>query len=275
MFPRRCVAERSILGFFAKTNKTSDLLGAILSIPRNLRLLYVHAYQSWVWNEMASERIRIYGNKLQIGDLVDTSAHTSDQSLIAAGEEPLKKNGKGFKEDKHSNIILITKNEELEKYSIEDLVLPLPGYDVLYPHNEMMNSYKKFMEVHGFDPNNMKRKQKDFSLPGSYRKVLVRPKDYEFKLVRYDDPDKEINISDESKAEPLHDGKYLALVLQFTLPTSSYATMCLREVLKSDTSSVYHHELSKATKLGANMGDTVVGDCSVGDDNQMLDAAIR
>jgi tRNA pseudouridine13 synthase len=100
----------------------------------------------------------------------------------------------------------------------------------------------------------------------------VRPKDYEFKLVRYDDPDQEINISEESN---LRDGKYLALILQFTLPTSSYATMCLREVLKSDTSSVYHQELSKATKLDANtdsVSDTAIKDDSFSDINETVDA---
>jgi tRNA pseudouridine13 synthase len=263
MFPRRCVAERAILGYFAKSNRTTDLLGAILSIPRNLRLLYVHSYQSLVWNEMASERIRIYGNTLQLGDLVDISAYTDNESLKTESES---------KNSRQEHIIIITKDEELKKYSIDDLVLPLPGYDVLYPQNKMMEAYKTFMEVHGFDPHDMKRKQKDFSLPGSYRKVLVRPKDYEFKLVRYDDPDQEINITEEPN---LRDGKYLALILQFTLPTSSYATMCLREVLKSDTSSVYHQELSRATKLDANtdpVSDSAIVDDSLSDNNETVDA---
>lgn len=238
LFPRRCVGERAILGFFAKTGRVNDLLGAVTSIPRNLRLLYVHSYQSWVWNEMASERINMYGNKLQLGDLVDTSSYQDYQDTE--------------RKDKNSHILVITSQDELSKYTMDDLVLPLPGYDVKYPQNGMMECYTKFMATHGFDPNDMRRKQKDFSLPGSYRKVLVKPMDFEWKLVRYDDPDAELNFSE---GQTLQDGKHIAVIVQFILPTSSYATMCLREFLKSETSSSYHHELSKAT--GEDKVDTV------------------
>lgn len=224
LFPRRCVGERAILGFFSKTSRVNDHLGAVTSIPRNLRLLYVHSYQSWVWNEMASQRMQMYGNKLQAGDLVDASSYL----------------GENKDSDKNSHILVLTE-DDLGKYSMDDLVLPLPGYDVKYPKNGMLEAYNKFMASHGFDPNDMRRKQKDFSLPGSYRKVLVKPKDFEWKLVRYDDPNAELPLSQ------VDDGKYLALMVKFTLPTSSYATMCLREFLKSETSSAYHHELSKAT----------------------------
>ena len=56
----------------------------MLQIPRNLRTIYVHAYQSYVWNLISSERIKLSATELLVGDLVfdnpvDASAGTSGE----------------------------------------------------------------------------------------------------------------------------------------------------------------------------------------------------
>lgn len=54
-----------------------------LQIPRNNRLMYIHSYQSYVWNNMVSKRIEDYGLRPVPGDLVlkgGKTAHSVVQS---------------------------------------------------------------------------------------------------------------------------------------------------------------------------------------------------
>ena len=39
-------------------------------IPRNLRSMYAHAYQSYIWNLVTSERVKLSSTEPMVGDLV-------------------------------------------------------------------------------------------------------------------------------------------------------------------------------------------------------------
>ncbi|XP_061772862.1 pseudouridylate synthase 7 homolog isoform X2 [Nerophis ophidion] len=208
---KRCV-EGQLLRGLSKFGK-KNIVTAFGLIPRNNRLMYIHSYQSVVWNTMVSRRIDAFGLKAVEGDLVlrGTKAH-------------------------------ILSEEEAESHSIHDIVMPLPGYDVIYPSHHVGKGYKELLSADGLDVDNMRHQIKDYSLAGAYRRVLIRPSDVSWEVIQYDDPKISLVHTDfekmENKPPPVFntEGKYRALRLDFSLPPSTYATMAIREVLKLDTS---------------------------------------
>jgi tRNA pseudouridine13 synthase len=41
-----------------------------LQVARNTRLMYVHAYQSYIWNTVVTHRVKKHGLQVVCGDLV-------------------------------------------------------------------------------------------------------------------------------------------------------------------------------------------------------------
>jgi tRNA pseudouridine13 synthase len=88
-----------------------------------MRLMYLHAYQSFVWNSAVSKRIEMFGLQPCVGDLVQTKK--SRQQRIHDKKEANDNDGVSY----------ITE-ENVHEFTIEDVVLPLPGHSVLYPKNQ-------------------------------------------------------------------------------------------------------------------------------------------
>ncbi|RHZ61478.1 hypothetical protein CDV55_101487 [Aspergillus turcosus] len=251
--PRKFSAENNLIRHLGRSQ--NDYLGALQTIPRNLRLMYVHAYQSLVWNFAVGERWRLYGDKVVEGDLVLIHEHREkaettglDAEVDADGEvviKPAAHDSAYSAEDMFERARALTAEEAASgKYSIFDVVLPLPGFDVVYPPNEMTNFYKRFMGSErggGLDPFDMRRKWKDISLSGGYRKVLSRMgADYSVDVKLYSQDDEQFVQTDlekltgkqaatESNADS---ADKIAVVLKFQLGSSQYATMALRELMK-------------------------------------------
>ena len=210
--PRRYSAESSIIRHLTgKSDLHEDYLGALQTIPRNLRLMYVHAYQSLVWNTVASERWKRFGSSVIDGDLVLVRDHTDKIESVAKAEDfdadgeaivlPATDDRATIPDDIFERARALTKEEaESGKYNIFDIVLPTPGYDILYPSNEIGKFYGEFMASErggGLDPHDMRRQWKDISLSGSYRKILARPgKDCSFEIKTYKDEDEQFVETD-------------------------------------------------------------------------------
>ncbi|KAM4873671.1 pseudouridylate synthase 7 homolog isoform 2-T2 [Thomomys bottae] len=208
---KRCVEGQLLRGLSKYGMK--NIVSAFGIIPRNNRLMYIHSYQSYVWNNMVSKRIENYGLKPVPGDLVLKGATA-----------------------------IYIEEEDVNNYSIHDVVMPLPGFDVIYPKHKISEAYREMLTADNLDIDNMRHKIRDYSLSGAYRKIIIRPQNVSWEVVAYDDPKIPLFNTDvdnlEGKPPPVFasEGKYRALKMDFSLPPSTYATMAIREVLKMDTS---------------------------------------
>ena len=209
--PRKFSAETGIIRHLTRKYQNNDYLGALHSIPRNLRLMYVHAYQSMVWNVAASERWKRFGPTVIEGDLVLIHEHAEKKETVIKKEyvdedgeaivHPAADDRAADPDDMFTRARALSKEEaESGSYTIFDIVLPTPGYDILYPVNEMERFYTEFMGSErggGLDPHDMRRKWKDVSLSGNYRKLLAKPgKDIDFEIRVYDNDDEQFVETD-------------------------------------------------------------------------------
>lgn len=262
--PRRFQAEASIMQYLSKKDRKSgrklqerDWQGALMQIQRNLRLMYVHAYQSFVWNTVVGKRWELYGNEVVEGDLVivgekDEDTGPAKTEVDDDGEavfHPAEDDSAPLGDDPFTRARPLTKAEvESGKYNVFDIVLPLPGFDVSYPANEIGEFYKTFMASEaggGLDPHNMRRSWKDISLSGGYRKMMARPgNDFGFEVRKYVDDGEQMVETDLERLEGSNrqtaagtigqggDKSKIAVVLKMQLGSSQYATVALRELTK-------------------------------------------
>lgn len=230
MMPSKCVGEVAMLKHMVKTGQKGDWNGAFNSIPRNLRLMYIHSYQSLVWNHIVSRRLEQFGMMPVAGDLILSPLPTPDSTIQGTDDA-----SGPTKEVQRARLITA---EECAQYTIYDIVLPLPGCDVTYPETSLKTYYAEFMSQHNLDPFNMVRNTKELSLLGSYRKIMSRPIDLEWEILKYHDAQQQLvptNLDDlqGKRIDVPGIGPHTALKVGFQLETAAYATMMLREALAS------------------------------------------
>ncbi|KAH8821740.1 putative Multisubstrate pseudouridine synthase 7 [Xylogone sp. PMI_703] len=217
--PRRFSAETAIIRYLGSSKTKNDFMGAILKIPRNLRTMYVHAYQSLVWNTVTSQRWMKYGDRVIKGDLV--FVESPDQPNIQdevdeSGEivvRPAVDDSAISQADLFQRARPLTEEEaQSGKWTIFDVVLPTPGFDINYPDNDIGDYYKEVMSTERFgclDPADMRRHQKDFSLSGAYRNILaVVGADMSFEIRVYHDENEQLVDTDLEKLRKANPDRY-------------------------------------------------------------------
>jgi tRNA pseudouridine13 synthase len=242
--------------------------------------MYVHAYQSLVWNVVAGKRWATHGDRVVEGDLVLVNEHLDKNGNVSSianttidqdGEFIINpsgtENANAVAEDFERARALTAAEAASGQYTVYDIVLPQPGFDVEYPQNSIGEFYKEFMGSErggGLDPHNMRRSWREVSLSGGYRKFLAKPlRSLEFGVHSYSKEDQQFVETDLDKIKKARGGakqgerdggdvtmeegeeegeKKIAVVVKLQLGSSQYATMALRELMKAGGVQAYRPE---------------------------------
>lgn len=251
---------------------------AFQNLNRPLRMLYVHAAQSLIWNEIATWRWSQSQSSedplrdIRVGDLVwipmqsssssasptsESAAEQDDQTPEdeAAGEERLRVGENG-------RVHVVTEQDVQDrKFSLHQIVLPLLGSnDDLLPSLRdlpVFQESRRLADHHGVSAlyekphDELAKFAPDLIMPGSYRHLLTRPMSIDWEFKSYDHPDQQLVLTDldhllDLPLPEIPHGPRTALVLKFQLPSSCYATMLFRELLHSTTETGNQRALSQA-----------------------------
>jgi tRNA pseudouridine13 synthase len=197
-YPMKLTFERMMIGHLK--DNPGDYLGALRTLPYNLLMMFVHAYQSYLFNRTLSERIRrgMSIEEPEVGDVI----------------LPLSKNNV----PDHDSTILVTKdnldkavrNARERKAFVSGLIY---GSESVFAEGRMGEIEKKIIES-----ENLKRLDfqivglREASSKGTRRELLSPYKDLSIK-------------ADKDEA-----------TFRFTLNKGCYATVLLREFMKADIS---------------------------------------
>ncbi|KAM3673951.1 pseudouridylate synthase PUS7L isoform 3-T3 [Ammospiza maritima maritima] len=128
-----------------------------LNIPHSLRIFYVHAYCSKIWNEAASYRLKTYGSKVVEGDLVFLEENDESNSLN------------------------------------DKVVLPMVGHSIKYPSNKVGQWYHERLSKDELELCKFRVSPLQLNIPGCYRLILKNVKNVSYFL---ESSEKEIKIED-------------------------------------------------------------------------------
>ena len=193
-FPMELNYEKDVMKHLMK--RPGEFEKAMLKIPPKVLTLQVHAYQSYIFNRLISERARrgMSIHSPQVGDFLIKldEAHSGRDSWLFVTDSSLKER---------------EKQVDLEEFG---LAAPVPGYATRLPPSEqtdLLNQILKHEDVrlHEFRNSSMK----SLDAPGGLHLTSIVLKDL--------------------KASTIDEG----LSVRFSLRKGSYATVVMREIMKN------------------------------------------
>ncbi|CAD8118419.1 unnamed protein product [Paramecium sonneborni] len=227
-------------------NGVHNYFTALQSLPRNARELYLHAYQSYIWNKMASMRLQQYGNKLVVGDIV--SGNVNEEGAEDEGDEIIQQqqivddDEKQQKNQTISQCILVTE-QNISQYTFDKVVLPIYGHKINIPEESIVSKLlQNIFQEEQITKQDFEEASNKFFIDGNFRYLVQIPSEVEHQLFKYQNKDQDVV---DSFGELLIDeGEYQGLLIQFKLKKSSYATMLIRELTKCPSTLEFQQEIS-------------------------------
>lgn len=193
--PKYLRYERSLLQRLREGKSEKE---ALLSLPENLKMMFIHAYQSYIFNNVLSDRIKEFESLkvVEMGDCVD---FVNLNDYYTFREDFVRVNRYNYKRVKF-----------LIERGLCSLALPLPGYETELGDDWASEKIKHYLEMDGIDLKDFKHEFKEFSSKGSYRvaDMLIEHTKFNYRI----------------------EGNNVFFT--FYLPKGCYATVMLREFVK-------------------------------------------
>ncbi|MBD3226637.1 MAG: tRNA pseudouridine(13) synthase TruD, partial [Candidatus Lokiarchaeota archaeon] len=200
--PNNLFFEKNCLKLMIDSNL--DYKKIIYSVFReNLITLFIHAYQSYLFNKILSEKMKSNRGKIKEGDIViilDYSGLPSNKTIYV----------------RNNNIKLI---ERLIKNKKAVLGIPIIG-EKLINNAEVINQYEipTIMKGEEINLNSLKFQFNDqIKIKGEFRAAFIYPELFKYKI---------LNVKSNNQKK--------AVKFSFSLQKGSYATIFLREFLKTN-----------------------------------------
>ena len=196
--PKYLRYERNLL---QKVREGKSERDALLSLPENLKMMFIHAYQSYIFNNVLSDRIEEFRSLkvVEKGDWVDFVNLNEHYS---------------FRED---FVRVHDYNYRRVKFLIERglcaLAIPLPGYETELGDDWTSERIKFYLERDEINLRDFKHEFREFSSKGSFRvaDILIEHTNFMYEVGE-------------------------SVTFKFYLPKGCYATILLREFVKKPLS---------------------------------------
>ncbi|OFV68514.1 MAG: tRNA pseudouridine synthase D [Candidatus Syntrophoarchaeum caldarius] len=195
LMPKGLHLERTIL--HALINKPDDYLGAFLTLPKQLYKIFIHAYQSYIFNRIVSARMEegLGLNEAEEGDIVCF------------------RNKHGFADVRHWQVV-----RSHEVAGINDLIArgrafvtaPLIGFETEIAGGREGEIEHKILESCKIEPEDFRMDEVEALASGGMRREIKLPVDPSFEVLG----DRMVKFA-------------------FVLPKGGYATIVLREFMKT------------------------------------------